>query len=240
MTKRLLSAMLISAALPGAALAQTATTPPATPDAAMTNQNNAHGGINDARPMGQSIPTASTTNPFVTVPASGVWRVSDLEGKPVYGSDGNSIGDINDVLVSQNGSVNAVVIGVGGFLGIGEKDVAVNMSALQLGPGATQADANAAAEKPAPVSGETTASTNNGAKMAAKPPATGTSAATNMPPVSTGNAATGTAADNTQMAANNAGKIEIGDDGLPDRIILNVNRQQLQDAPAFQGVTEQR
>lgn len=70
---------------------------------------------------------------FATAPLSGVWRVSELQGKTVYGSDGANIGEINDILISQNGSVNAVIIGVGGFLGMGEKNVAVNTSALQLG-----------------------------------------------------------------------------------------------------------
>lgn len=70
---------------------------------------------------------------FPTAPLSGVWRVSDLQGKTVYGSDGANIGEINDILISQNGSINAVIVGVGGFLGMGEKNVAVNMSALHLG-----------------------------------------------------------------------------------------------------------
>lgn len=225
MTKRLISAILISAAIPMAALAQTGVTAPTPADPKMTNQNNARGGLNDARPIGQSSMATATDNPFVTVPSSGAWRVSDLEGKTVYGSEGENIGEINDVLISQNGSVNAVVIGVGGFLGIGEKDVAVNMSALQLGPGDTQAHANAASRSSGAVSHETTASTNSGATTGTAPPVAGTTGANN-------NAAA-PAATNVQTAAN---KAEIGEDGLPDRIILNVSRQQLQDAPAFEGV----
>lgn len=76
----------------------------------------------------------ASTETFVTIPASGAWRVSDLQGKTVYSIDGSNIGDINDVLVSQNGSVSAVIVGVGGFLGIGEKNVAVNLNALQMAP----------------------------------------------------------------------------------------------------------
>ena len=41
------------------------------------------------------------------------------------------LGTINDLILNQNGEVAAVVIGVGGFLGIGEKNVAVDFSALQ-------------------------------------------------------------------------------------------------------------
>jgi len=56
-------------------------------------------------------------------------------GQPVYdGTDANSdnVGKINDLVVNGDGSIAAVVIGVGGFLGIGEKQVAVDFSALQL------------------------------------------------------------------------------------------------------------
>ncbi len=259
MTKRLLSILLLSAAFPLAAAAQTsdgaATPAPAAPSAvqddAMTNQNNAAGGMNDTQPMGQTADAGSTTEgPFVTVPSSGAWRVSDFEGKSVYGSDGESIGSISDVLVSQDGSVNAVIIGVGGFLGIGQKDVAVDMSALQLGPGATQAEADQAAaqiDQQQEVDEETTASTD--ATGTAAPagsagtaaPAGGAGMATT-DTAATSNTTTGTgmpATGNDQMAANDAGSgqtIQIGEDGLPDRIVLNVTRQQLEDAPAFEGV----
>ena len=56
---------------------------------------------------------------------------SSLIGKGVYGSasdDAERIGDVNDVVIAPNGSAEAVIIGVGGFLGIGEKDVAVDFS----------------------------------------------------------------------------------------------------------------
>ena len=59
---------------------------------------------------------------------------SRIVGAPVYDSpaaDANHLGDINDLVLNENGSVAAVIIGVGGFLGIGEKQVAVAYSALQ-------------------------------------------------------------------------------------------------------------
>lgn len=53
-------------------------------------------------------------------------------GKNVYGADGERIGDVNDLLVDlQPGGVPVIVIGVGGFLGIGEKDVAVPLGAVR-------------------------------------------------------------------------------------------------------------
>ncbi|NVK35125.1 MAG: PRC-barrel domain-containing protein [Rhodobacteraceae bacterium] len=61
--------------------------------------------------------------------------VSNMIGKPVMSSDASDakeIGDINDVIVSRDGTVQAVIVGVGGFLGIGEKDVAVDLSRLSF------------------------------------------------------------------------------------------------------------
>ena len=58
----------------------------------------------------------------------------------MYGANNENIGEINDVLINRNGQVVAVIIGVGGFLGIGEKDVAVPMSMLLFQPGAVAAE----------------------------------------------------------------------------------------------------
>lgn len=53
-------------------------------------------------------------------------------GKNVFGPDGQRIGDVNDLVVdTQPGGVPTIVIGVGGFLGLGEKDVAVPLGALR-------------------------------------------------------------------------------------------------------------
>ena len=46
--------------------------------------------------------------------------------------DWDDIGEINDVILTRDGQVKAVVLGIGGFLGIGEKDVAVEMSSLKF------------------------------------------------------------------------------------------------------------
>lgn len=69
---------------------------------------------------------------FVQKQSANEWRGSKLIGTSVYGPDNNSIGEINDVLIGDNGNVRAVVIGVGGFLGVGEKDVALPFDALNV------------------------------------------------------------------------------------------------------------
>ena len=57
---------------------------------------------------------------------------STLIGSTVYTPANESVGDINDVIVSLDGKVEGVVIGVGGFLGLGEKDVAVKMDQITV------------------------------------------------------------------------------------------------------------
>lgn len=58
---------------------------------------------------------------------------STLIGKSVYtgsGEEAESVGDVNDVVLSPNGTAEAVVIGVGGFLGVGEKEVAIDFERI--------------------------------------------------------------------------------------------------------------
>jgi sporulation protein YlmC with PRC-barrel domain len=61
--------------------------------------------------------------------------VDDLVGETVYSGrteDAETIGDIQDLVLDQDGSVTAVVVGIGGFLGIGRHDVAINFEELEF------------------------------------------------------------------------------------------------------------
>jgi len=51
--------------------------------------------------------------------------IADWYKQDVFDGNDNKIGQIKDVLVDKSGRINTLIIGVGGFLGIGEKDVAV-------------------------------------------------------------------------------------------------------------------
>ena len=62
----------------------------------------------------------------------GSWRASKLIGLNVYNEANEKLGDINELLLDKNGTVKAVVIGVGGFLGMGEHDIAVSMDKLKF------------------------------------------------------------------------------------------------------------
>ena len=52
--------------------------------------------------------------------------------REIYNRAGEKIGTVKDLLVGPDGRIHAAVVGVGGFLGIGEKDIAIPLSALQM------------------------------------------------------------------------------------------------------------
>lgn len=69
---------------------------------------------------------------FVTAVPSDALSISTYYNEDVYDNQNNKIGDVNDILLDKDGRVSTVIIGVGGFLGVGEKDVAVPFSALKV------------------------------------------------------------------------------------------------------------
>jgi sporulation protein YlmC with PRC-barrel domain len=105
MIRALLTTTALTVALTGAAIAQ------------------------EAAPPGQST---LLTQGYQIVDTDGL--ASRLLGFPVYSStaaDAERIGEINDLVIGQDGQVAAVIIGVGGFLGVGEKNVAIEYPQLQ-------------------------------------------------------------------------------------------------------------
>jgi len=63
---------------------------------------------------------------FTTIPAG--TTVTNFYKQNVYDPTDNKIGDIDDVLIDKSGNVSAMIVSVGGFLGMGEKDVAIPFS----------------------------------------------------------------------------------------------------------------
>jgi sporulation protein YlmC with PRC-barrel domain len=68
---------------------------------------------------------------MTTIPANSV-TVTHWYKQNVYDPGDNKIGEIMDVLVDREGKATALIIGVGGFLGAGEKDVAVPFDAVRV------------------------------------------------------------------------------------------------------------
>jgi hypothetical protein len=83
--------------------------------------------------MACSVPAiAATDYPSATMQTAlpkEAATVTDWYKQNVYDPNENKIGDIRDVLVDKSGKVVTLIVGVGGFLGAGEKDVAVPFEA---------------------------------------------------------------------------------------------------------------
>ena len=104
----------------------------------------------------------------------GNWRASKVVGLSVYNDNNESLGSINDLLMDKDGNIKGVVLGVGGFLGVGEHLVAVAFDKIKFvnepvaytgvagGP-----NANAPGTRPAPSTTTGAASTNTAPATAA-------------------------------------------------------------------------
>jgi len=95
-------------------------------------------------------PPAPSNTPHATTPATpattpneamspqwyahqpGEWRTTKLVGSQVRNKAGDTIGDVNEIILANDGSAAAAVIGVGGFLGMGEHQVAVAFKSLKI------------------------------------------------------------------------------------------------------------
>ena len=58
------------------------------------------------------------------------WTITNYYKQDVYDKGQNTVGKIDDVLMDKSGKITALMVGVGGFLGVGEKDVALPFDAV--------------------------------------------------------------------------------------------------------------
>jgi len=123
--------------------------------------------------------TTSTTTRADSTAASyqGDWRSSKLVGVKVYNNNNENVGSIDDLLVDKSGAVKGVVIGVGGFLGMGEHLVAVSFDQLKFSDQPVQSN------------------------TASNAPASGTTPATTPPATTTTGAATGTSSSSSMSSS---------------------------------------
>lgn len=80
----------------------------------------------------EATDVAKSDTTYLTEQASDQIAASTYIGQSVYNAADESIGEINDLIMKKDGGVEAAVIGVGGFLGIGEKDVAVPFDRITI------------------------------------------------------------------------------------------------------------
>jgi sporulation protein YlmC with PRC-barrel domain len=78
-----------------------------------------------------TVAFAQTSNSTQNASAKGEWQSSKLFHMDVYNAQNEKIGDIKELMLDKSGKINDVVIGVGGFLGMGEHDVAVKFDQLK-------------------------------------------------------------------------------------------------------------
>lgn len=76
-------------------------------------------------------PMAAGGSELLTNVPSSATTVTNWYKQDVYDQQNDKIGKIMDVLVNKSGQVDAAIVGVGGFLGAGEKDVAVSFTAIK-------------------------------------------------------------------------------------------------------------
>jgi hypothetical protein len=133
MTRTLVALAAASTLTLSIALAQTGMNPPSAPAPGMSQDtdkptmNKPDSSKSDKATMGASK--------IVDAQQPDEWLASKFRGTDVLGADGAKLGSVSDILFDRNGTIKAIVMGVGGFLGIGAKEVAVGFKEFQIVPG---------------------------------------------------------------------------------------------------------
>jgi sporulation protein YlmC with PRC-barrel domain len=122
MMKKFLLGVALGALTLSPALAQAPKTPDSNPPAAAQNAPSAN------------QQTAGKPS-VVTSQKPDQWLASKFKGTDVLGADDKKIGDVSDILFDKDGKIEAYVISVGGFLGMGAKEVALAPSSFEVVPG---------------------------------------------------------------------------------------------------------
>jgi sporulation protein YlmC with PRC-barrel domain len=133
MTRTLMAAVAVGGLMLSTALAQSpAPNTSVNPSAAQSTPPA------QSTPSAQPSPNAGTSGlaaKAITQQSPDQWLASKFKGTNVLGNNDEKIGDVSDILFDKNEKVHAIIIGVGGFLGIGTKEVALPLSVFQIVPG---------------------------------------------------------------------------------------------------------
>ena len=103
---------------------------PVDPNAAPDTSAQAPVDNTDQNAQAPAVNPPAAASGWVASQAADDKLASNWIGTTVYSPANESVGDINDLVIDKDGKVSAIVVGVGGFLGIGEKNVAVPFSAV--------------------------------------------------------------------------------------------------------------
>ncbi|HZD27035.1 MAG TPA: PRC-barrel domain-containing protein [Alphaproteobacteria bacterium] len=119
----------VLAATAALAIAGTALAQNSTPSSGSSQMNDK---MNDQATQGGTMPSGTTDSGFITAQQPGQTLASKLIGTSVTDSSGKNVGEVSDLIVSQDNRVVGAVIEVGGILGIGGHSVAVPLKSLSL------------------------------------------------------------------------------------------------------------
>jgi sporulation protein YlmC with PRC-barrel domain len=150
----------------------------------------------------QSTMSKSDT-PAATSATKEGWRASKLSGVDVYNEQNEKIGDISDVILDKSGKASAVIIGVGGFLGMGEHLVSIAYDKIKWvnEPVRSTATSSNTSDRPASTTSDT--------------------ARSDSPRTTTGAATTTT----TTRSSN--------ENWYPDHAVFSATKEQLKEMPEF-------
>ena len=163
-----------------------------------------------------TVPKAATAAPatvgeFMTQAQKGQYRASKFIGVNIYNGSDENVGEVNEIIVDKAGAIQAIVVGVGGFLGIGEKNVALPFNAVKW---VDEARPAVAATNPPAGTAAPAGTMAAGGNTAAVPEATGTVAAPAVAPVA-----------------------DVHRD-YPDHGMIDMSKDQLKNAPEFKYFSE--
>jgi sporulation protein YlmC with PRC-barrel domain len=144
----------------------------------------------------------------------GDWRTSKVVGLSVYNDDNQSIGSINDLLTDRSGNIKAVVLGVGGFLGVGAHLVAVPYDKIKF------------VNEPVAYTGVAGSPNAAGSRPASAPITTGAATGTS--------SATGTSTG----AATGPSPSAKANPWYPDHAVFNATKDELKAMPEFKYSSE--
>jgi sporulation protein YlmC with PRC-barrel domain len=85
-----------------------------------------------AQQMNNTAPPGAAPRAVAAKVYSDHWRASKLMGLDIYNDQNEKLGDINEILLDKTGKVDSVIIGVGGFLGVGTRDIKVSLDQLKF------------------------------------------------------------------------------------------------------------
>jgi sporulation protein YlmC with PRC-barrel domain len=153
---------------PALALAQgsNASTPSPNPPAATSPQTAA-----PATDKQAANDKSSTQAPLYQI-KPGDWRASKIMGVNIYDTSNDKVGDVKELIMTKDGKVDAVVVGAGGFIGLGEHDVAIPYAEVTWSEEPVKTNTSTNDRAPASSSGSTTGSSSTTASGSTTPPAT--------------------------------------------------------------------